>query len=149
YEVGLATDERLGVLQEKMSKMESLQDLIKHRGYGGKNALDSLKNPEITMDNLAQTIPEINEYPVTIRQQLELKIKYDGYIKKQDRQVDRFSKLENIRIPQTFDYDKVEGISAEAKEKFKLIKPESVGQASRISGVRVSDISVLLLYLRK
>lgn len=149
HAVGLATDERLGLLERKTEQIESLQDLIRHRGFQGVNALDSLKRPEVTMDELEATIPEIGEYPKSVRLQLELKIKYDGYIKRQDKQVDRFSKLEGIRIPEDFDYDAVEGISAESREKFKLVRPSSLGQASRISGVRVSDITVLLVYLRK
>lgn len=149
HAVGLATDERLGLLERKTEQIESLQDLIRHRGFQGVNALDSLKRPEVTMDELEATIPEIGEYPKSVRLQLELKIKYDGYIKRQDKQVDRFSKLEGVRIPEDFDYDAVEGISAESREKFKLVRPSSLGQASRISGVRVSDITVLLVYLKK
>lgn len=149
HAVGLATDERLGLLERKTEQIESLQDLIRHRGFQGVNALDGLKRPEVTMDELEATIPEIGEYPKSVRLQLELKIKYDGYIKRQDKQVDRFSKLEGIRIPEDFDYDAVEGISAESREKFKLVRPSSLGQASRISGVRVSDITVLLVYLKK
>lgn len=149
HAVGLATDERLGLLERKTEQIESLQALIRHRGFQGVNALDSLKRPEVTMDELEATIPEIGEYPKSVRLQLELKIKYDGYIKRQDKQVDRFSKLEGIRIPEDFDYDAVEGISAESREKFKLVRPSSLGQASRISGVRVSDITVLLVYLKK
>lgn len=149
HDVGLATDERLGLLERKVLQIESLQDLIRHRGFAGVNALDSLRRPEVTMDELESSIPEIGEYPKSVRLALELKVKYDGYIKRQDRQVDRFSKLEGIRIPDDFDYDAVDGISAESREKFKLVRPQSLGQASRISGVRVSDITVLLVHLRK
>ena len=149
HQVGLATDERLEMLRRKTEGMESIQDIIAHRGYGGRNALDALKNPEITMDDLAEKIPEINLYPKSIRLGLELKVKYDGYIRRQDRQVDRFAKLEGIRIPEDFDYDKVEGISTESREKLKAIRPTSIGQASRINGVRTSDVTVLLVYLRK
>ena len=149
YEVGLATEERLEKLRDKMKDIESIQDLISHRGFGGRNALEALKSPEVTMDELAEGIPEINLYPKSIRLALELKVKYDGYIKRQDRQVDRFSKLEGIRIPEGFDYDAVEGISSEAREKLKAVRPASVGQASRINGVPTSDMTVLLVYLRK
>ena len=149
HQVGLATDERLEMLRKKTEGMESIQDIISHRGYGGRNALDALKNPEVTMDDLAVKIPEINLYPKSIRLGLELKVKYDGYIRRQDRQVDRFAKLEGIRIPEDFDYDKVEGISSESREKLKAVRPASIGQASRINGVRTSDVTVLLVYLRK
>lgn len=149
YQVGLATDERLEMLRRKTQGMESIQDIISHRGFAGRNALDALKNPDVTMDDLAAKIPEINLYPKSIRLGLELKIKYDGYIRRQDRQVDRFAKLEGIRIPEDFDYDKVEGISTESREKLKAVRPVSIGQASRINGVRTSDVTVLLVYLRK
>ncbi|MCQ2411431.1 MAG: tRNA uridine-5-carboxymethylaminomethyl(34) synthesis enzyme MnmG [Sphaerochaetaceae bacterium] len=149
YEVGLAKDDRMEALSRKIESIESLQDIIRHRGFGGKNALEALKNPEITMDELSQSIPEINTFPMSTRLQLELRVKYDGYIKRQDREVDRFTKLEGIKIPEDFNYDAVEGISSESREKLKMIRPESIGQASRINGVRVSDITVLLIYLRK
>ena len=149
YEVGLAKDDRMEALSRKIESIESLQDIIQHRGFGGKNALEALKNPEITMDELSQSIPEINTFPMSTRLQLELRVKYDGYIKRQDREVDRFTKLEGIKIPEDFNYDAVEGISSESREKLKMIRPESIGQASRINGVRVSDITVLLIYLRK
>jgi tRNA uridine 5-carboxymethylaminomethyl modification enzyme len=79
--------------------------------------------------------------------QVELDIKYEGYVLRQERQVDRFRKLEGLKIPAGFDYDAIEGISNEAREKLKAIRPFSVGQASRISGVRNSDVTVLVVSL--
>ena len=149
YEAGLATDERLGMLEKKMQSIESLQELVSHRGFGGKNALEALKNPDITMDELCGEIPEILTYPRSTRLQLELKVKYDGYIRRQDRQMERFTKLEGIRIPEDFDYDGVDGISTESREKLKVVRPQSIGQASRVNGVRASDVTVLLAYLKK
>ena len=149
HDVGLATDERLEMLRKKISRMESLQDILRHRGFGGRNALDALKSPEITMDELGVEIPEVNEYPKSARLALELKVKYEGYIQRQDRQVERFSKMEGIRIPEDFDYDAIDGISSESREKLKAVRPTSIGQASRISGVRPSDITVLLVYLKQ
>ena len=149
YEVGLATDERLDMLKRKIEHMESLQDLLRHRGYEGRNALDALKSPEITMDELGQEIAEVNGYPKSARLALELKVKYEGYIQRQDRAVERFSRMEGIRIPEDFDYDSVDGISTESREKLEAVRPTSIGQASRISGVRPSDITVLLVYLKQ
>lgn len=149
HDVGLATDERLEMLRKKISRMESLQDILRHRGFGGRNALDALKSPEITMDELGVEIPEVNDYPKSARLALELKVKYEGYIQRQDRQVERFSKMEGIRIPEDFDYDAIDGISSESREKLKAVRPTSIGQASRISGVRPSDITVLLVYLKQ
>lgn len=149
YDIGLATSERLEKLQDKLSSMESLQELLKSRSYDCKNAYEAIKRPEITIEDLAEKIPEINEYSQSVKLQTELKIKYDGYIKRQDKAVDRFTRLESIIIPEDFDWDKIEGISSESREKFKSVKPTSLGQASRISGVRASDVAVLLVYLRK
>lgn len=149
FDVGLATEERLDLLSAKIKGIESLQDLLRSRSYQCKNAYDAVKRPDVTLDDMVLTIPEIGEFPQSIRLQTELKIKYDGYIKKQDKAVDRFTRLENITIPDDFDWDKVDGISSESREKFKSIRPSSLGQASRISGVRASDVAVLLVYLRK
>ena len=149
HDVGLATDERLEMLRRKLEHMESLQDLLRHRGFEGRNALDALKSPEITMDELGQSIVEIKDYPKSARLALELKVKYEGYIQRQDRAVERFSKMEGIRIPEDFDYDIVDGISTESREKLKAVRPTSIGQASRINGVRPSDITVLLVYLKQ
>ena len=149
HDVGLASDERLEMLRRKLEHMESLQDLLRHRGYEGRNALEALRSPEITMDELGQGIPEVNDYPKSARLALELKVKYEGYIQRQDRAVERFTKMEGIRIPEDFDYDAVDGISTESREKLKAVRPVSIGQASRINGVRPSDITVLLVYLKQ
>ena len=149
HDVGLATDERLEMLRRKLEHMESLQDLLRHRGFEGRNALEALRSPEITMDELGQAIVEIKDYPKSARLALELKVKYEGYIQRQDRAVERFTKMEGIRIPEDFDYDAVDGISTESREKLKAVRPASIGQASRINGVRPSDITVLLVYLKQ
>ena len=149
HDVGLATDERLEMLKRKLEHMESLQDLLRHRGFEGRNALDALRSPEITMDELARDIVEVKDYPKSARLALELKVKYEGYIQRQDRAVERFTKMEGIRIPEDFDYDAVDGISTESREKLKAVRPASIGQASRINGVRPSDITVLLVYLKQ
>ena len=149
HDVGLASDERLEMLRRKLEHMESLQDLLRHRGFEGRNALEALRSPEITMDELGQAIVEIKDYPKSARLALELKVKYEGYIQRQDRAVERFTKMEGIRIPEDFDYDAVDGISTESREKLKAVRPSSIGQASRINGVRPSDITVLLVYLKQ
>ena len=149
HDVGLASDERLEMLRRKLEHMESLQDLLRHRGFEGRNALEALRSPEITMDELGHGIPEVNDYPKSARLALELKVKYEGYIQRQDRAVERFTKMEGIRIPEDFDYDAVDGISTESREKLKAVRPASIGQASRINGVRPSDITVLLVYLKQ
>jgi tRNA uridine 5-carboxymethylaminomethyl modification enzyme len=81
--------------------------------------------------------------------QVELDVKYEGYISRQERQISRFQKLERMRIPGDLDYDTVQGLSNESREKLKRVRPLSLGQASRISGVRNSDIAVLMVLLAK
>jgi tRNA uridine 5-carboxymethylaminomethyl modification enzyme len=80
--------------------------------------------------------------------QVEIEIKYDGYIKRQAEQIEHFNKNEDIRIPEDFKYDKINSLSSEALDKLKKIKPLSLGQAARIAGVRPSDISAILIYMR-
>lgn len=90
--------------------------------------------------------PELTE---DIREEVEIQIKYEGYIKLQEEQVEKFKKLESKKIPETINYDDIKGMRLEARQKMNKIKPISVGQASRISGVSPSDVSVLLVYLEQ
>ena len=87
------------------------------------------------------------ELPYDVKEQVDINIKYDGYIKRQMRQVEQFKKLENKRIPENIDYDSIQSLRLEAKQKLNQIRPAFIGQASRISGVSPADISVLLVYL--
>ena len=84
-----------------------------------------------------------------VRQQIEIEIKYEGYLKRQIQQIERFEKMENRLIPASFDYSKVHSLSSEAREKLIKVKPRSIGQASRIAGVSPADIAVILVFLRK
>ena len=84
-----------------------------------------------------------------VKDQVNINIKYDGYIRRQLRQVEQFKKLERKKIPENLDYDQISSLRIEARQKLKEIRPISVGQASRISGVSPADISVLLIYLRE
>lgn len=115
-----------------------------------------LKRPEVTLTDLLDCEEEIFEpnivnllkYRDTLRE-VDTSIKYDGYLKRQQEQVDRFLRMENKKIPPNFDYDKITSLSKEAREKLKKVKPGNVGQASRISGVSPSDISLLLVFLER
>ena len=147
-EAGLVTAERLEKLREKVKGSELLQDLLKNSSYNCRNALEALKSPEVTLDVMSRSIPQIKDYTPSVRLRTELNVKYEGYIRRQDKQVERFKNLEKIVIKPDFDWDAVDGISTESREKFKLVRPETLGQASRISGVRAADITVLLAYLR-
>ena len=86
------------------------------------------------------------ELPYDVKEQVDINIKYDGYIKRQMRQVEQFKKLENKRIPENIDYDSIQSLRLEAKQKLNQIRPSSIGQASRISGVSPADVSVRLVY---
>ncbi len=148
YEVHSASIEKLERLEEKCKKIEELKELIKSVKARGKNGLDLLREPEVTIDNLFEDKAPLEKYPSSIINEVEVEVKYSGYLERQEREVQRFSKLENIAIPENFDWDSAEGLSAETKEKCKAILPTSCGQMSRISGVRVSDVAVMMALLK-
>jgi tRNA U34 5-carboxymethylaminomethyl modifying enzyme MnmG/GidA len=114
----------------------------------GKSFYQLLRKPEITLSQLSALDPAIGEgRPAEWLEQVELDVKYEGYVARQERQIQRFDKLERIRIPSDFDYDSLRGISNEAREKLKEIRPMSVGQAARVPGVRNSDVALLTVML--
>lgn len=115
----------------------------------GISLADLLKRPEITYENLREIDPDRPDIGRRIANQVEVQIKYEGYIRKQEQQVERFKKLENKRLSEDINYMNIKGIRTEAAQKLNLLKPESLGQASRISGVSPADINVLLIYLEK
>ena len=117
--------------------------------YKGKSFAHIVKDPSLCLTMLSELDPAIENYSKTLREQIELDIKYEGYLKRQQKQVARFKRLEKLKIPAAFNYDAAEGLSEESREKLRTIRPLSVGQASRIAGVRNSDIAVLLVYLTK
>ncbi|HKL57442.1 MAG TPA: tRNA uridine-5-carboxymethylaminomethyl(34) synthesis enzyme MnmG [Sphaerochaeta sp.] len=149
YDVGLQDEESLLRLKAKLEKIEAVKDLLGKHRYGHKSALEALKMPEISMGNLQEVIAELAQFEEPIRYQVELEVKYAGYINRQDRQVSRFEKLEGLEIPSDFNYDALDGLSTESREKFKKIRPHSVGQATRISGVRNGDVAILILHVDK
>ena len=110
---------------------------------------DLIKRPELKYEDVVDFDPERVKLPREIRLQVETYIKYEGYIKKQMIQIEQFKKLENKKLSPELDYDNVINLSNEAKQKLNNIKPDSVGQASRISGVSPSDINMLLIYLEQ
>jgi len=149
YDVGLQREESLLRLKAKMEKIEAVKDRLGKQKYGQKSALEALKMPEVTMENLQEVIAELSQFEEPIRYQVELDVKYAGYINRQDRQISRFEKLESLEISADFDYDALGGLSTESREKLKKIRPLSVGQATRISGVRNGDIAILILHVDK
>ena len=110
---------------------------------------DLIKRTELTYNKLSEIDDDRPELSKAEKEQVEIQIKYEGYIKLQEKQVEEFKKLENKKLPKGIDYNEIKGISLEARQKLNKFKPSSVGQASRISGVSPADISVLLIYLEK
>ena len=108
---------------------------------------DLLKRPEITMDFLEKML----ELPMDnqTKEELEIQIKYEGYIKKTYKEVEKMKKLEEKQIPSDIDYQKIKNLASEARQKLEKVRPISVGQAARISGVNPADISILSIYLKK
>ena len=108
-----------------------------------------MKRPEITYDDLAEIDPERPELTLHEKAEVEVHIKYEGYITKQLAQVEKFKKLETKMLPADIDYSEIDGLRIEAQQKLNEIKPGSIGQASRISGVSPADINVLIIYLER
>ena len=106
-----------------------------------------LCRPELTYDEIAEIDPARKPLPEDVTKQVEIEVKYEGYILRQLRQVEQYKKMENKMIPQDIEYDDISSLRLEARQKLKEFRPVSVGQASRISGVSPADISVLLIYL--
>lgn len=168
YKVGLIPEERYQKLMEKKEKIQkekerlektktganaSVQQFLeKHGSMKLKTAAslaEILRRPEITYELLAEIDQDRPALPLEVTEQVEIDIKYDGYIRRQQKQVEQFQKLEQKRIPDDLNYEEVGSLRLEAVQKLKLCKPISIGQASRISGVSPADISVLLVYLEQ
>ena len=115
----------------------------------GISLYELLKRPEITYESLAAVDRERAVLPEEVLEQVNIQVKYEGYIARQSEQVEKYRKLENKKIPETIDYDQIGNLRTEARQKLKQVKPLNIGQASRISGVSPADISVLLIYLSK
>ena len=113
-------------------------------------AADFLRRPEVTYQDLLKFIPA-PETPLDRREaeQVEIQFKYEGYIKKEERNVEKLKKMEAKRIPERIDYDAIEGLATEARQKFDKIRPETMAQASRISGVNPADLSILAVYIEQ
>ena len=133
--------------------LQAMQDILAQRGSAplkhGLPAAELLKRPQVVYDDLIAVGIGDASLPEHVREQVEVQIKYEGYIKMQMEQVSRMEKIENRRLPEQLDYSQITGLRNEAKQKLDKIKPVSVGQASRISGVSPADISVLLVYLEQ
>ncbi|MEK3806661.1 tRNA uridine-5-carboxymethylaminomethyl(34) synthesis enzyme MnmG [Metabacillus sp. SLBN-84] len=132
---------------------QQTQDVIRQAGGSelkdGIRAADLLKRPEMNYNHIQALVPADEIISGEIAEQVEIQIKYEGYIEKSLQQVEKLKKMENKKIPENIDYDAISGIASEARQKLKEVRPLSMAQASRISGVNPADISILLVYLEQ
>ncbi len=168
YSLGLVSDRVYRRYQHKKETIEQLLKLLSNIRLTPTQAIneklcglgfhplnqptflgDLLKRPGITLKDLEIFEPRVAEVGSAVAEQVEIQIKYDGYIKRQEKQVERFKKLEHTVIPEDFDYSKVPGLSNEVKEKLVAIRPASIGQASRISGITPAAVSIIQIFLKK
>ena len=168
HEIGLISDERYQKLNDKKQQIDEEIKRLQTTTIGttpqvqafleqhnstllksGMTLEELLKRPEICYNDLKEIDTKRLELPEAVTQQVEISIKYEGYIKRQLQQVEQFKKMENKLIPDTINYDEVHNLRTEAVQKLKAVHPHSVGQASRISGVSPSDISVLMIYMEQ
>lgn len=168
YNLGLAKENRLRKVEEKIAKSDELETFLRETSLKpgiinpiletiesspvdqAYRAAQILTRPNMTLERL-ETIEAIKDvastYENEVREQAEINIKYKGYIEKEKENVAKLNRLETIRIPEDFDYSKITSLSAEAKQKMAKVKPKTIAQAGRISGVSPADINVLLIYL--
>lgn len=168
YEAGLISKERYEQMIKKEEQIAQEIERVSHVIVGankhtqqvlekfdsvllntGSTLTELIRRPELNYDLLYELDPERPKLPDDVREQVNINIKYDGYIKRQIKQVESFKKLENKKLEKDFDYDAVSGLRIEARQKLKLYQPVSIGQASRISGVSPADLSVLLVYMEQ
>lgn len=169
YRLGLASQERMDAVIAKRDGVAEVKKILKDfniepdevNGYFNsiasalltekQRAAKIVLRPNVTLEELSKAVPRLDEalagIPAETREQAEIQIKYERYIEKEQEIVDRMSQLENLVIPDSFDYDRVAALSNEALQKFKRIKPHTLGQASRISGVNPSDVQILMVYM--
>lgn len=168
YEIGLISKERYDwvckkeeliaqeierVAKVKIGANKKVQELLESYDSiplnTGTFLKELIRRPELDYDKLAPIDPERPDLPAEVAEQVNISIKYDGYIKRQMKQVESFKKLEKKKIPENFNYDDVPSLRIEARQKLKTYSPTSIGQASRISGVSPADVSVLLVYMEQ
>ncbi len=166
YKLGLINEEKYNRLLKKKEDIQKLTELLKNNKATPKEETNNylislnstplkdgislynlLKRPEITIENLKYFIDI--DFDKEVIEQVEINTKYEGYLLKAEKEAEKMKKLENKLIPDNIDYDKVKNIASEARQKLKEVRPTSIGQAIRISGVNPADISVLMVYLKK
>ena len=166
YKLGLVPRERMQAVEEKYAAVDAEIRRLEHTGIPGSEALnqlltergsaavtdgarliDLLRRPQMTYDELMTFDPSAPSLPKAVREQVEISVKYEGYIRRQLSQVEEFEKLEQHALPADMDYSGIQGLRLEAREKLAAVRPLNLGQASRISGVSPADIGVLMIWL--
>ena len=166
HDVGLISEEKYQQFEQKLKDIDNLFELLKENRItpkqqtndyissigstplkDGMSLYDFLKRPEIKINNLEHFVDM--PYSKEVKEQVEINIKYEGYIKKSNKEAEKMLSLEEKIIPETIDYDKIPNLASEARQKLSEIKPTTLGQATRISGVNPADISILMVYLRR
>ena len=167
HALGLVSDERLAAVEAKYRAVEkeirrlervgipgseALNALLAEKGTAavdsGCRLLDLLRRPQLTYDDLTPFDKGRPDLPADVREQVEISVKYEGYIQRQQRQVTEFEKLERRKLPPDMDYDHIQGLRLEAREKLSALRPLNVGQAGRISGVSPADVAALMIWLQ-
>ena len=147
YEAGMIDEERYNKFKRKKDDINHLLEYLKTKKINGIEAYTYIRRPENTLFNIKEYLDK--EYSNEVNEQVEIIIKYEGYIKKVNKEAERMLKLEYKHIPDDIDYDKIVNIASEARQKLKQVRPTSLGQAMRISGVNPSDISILSVYMKR
>ena len=167
HRIGLVSAERLQAVEEKYAAVEQEVKRLTHTGVAGSDALnallvqrgtapvadgarliDLLRRPQVSYDDLRPFDPGAPALDKAVREQVEITVKYEGYIRRQQRQVEEFEQLEKHALPDDMDYSDIQGLRLEAREKLSAVRPLNLGQASRISGVSPADIGALMIWLQ-
>ncbi|MCK4802960.1 MAG: tRNA uridine-5-carboxymethylaminomethyl(34) synthesis enzyme MnmG, partial [Spirochaetes bacterium] len=149
HRVGLLIEADYIRARERKLMYNELLVKLREKKKKGKSYFALLKQKDVTINHLAEADDELSNYSQSVIRSVEIEVKYSGYIARQNEKIEQFKKMENLRIPENIAYPNIEGISSEAREKLALIKPASLGQASRVSGVKPADITNLMYYIRR
>ena len=168
FELGLASQHRYDLMTDRKSSVKAASELldklrvdpsVNHKldEYGSapltqrQPLINLLKRPEINIQQIVSLSPEMNKsfspYSTDVLEQVEIQVKYDSYIKKEESLADKMQSLDQLPIKDNFNYDEIKSLSAEGREKLKQIQPQTIGQASRISGVSPADISIIMVHI--
>lgn len=149
HEVGLVDAQRWAMFQARHDAMETVLGLLHSHRMDGLAASEWLRRPENDFSTLIARIPALAQFPPHVTRAVEIQIKYQGYLLRQEKQIERFAKLEHKRIPNTLDYSTVAGLRNEARQKLMKFTPRSLGQALRISGITPADVTLIAVHLEK